>query len=48
VIDLYRAWEPIVDELLGTVESVVVLDPQRDWPGTLRRLCDVVRIPAPS
>jgi len=42
VIELYRAWEQIVDELLTTVESVLVVDPQRDWEGALRRLHDAV------
>jgi predicted kinase len=42
VIELYRAWETVVDELLTTVESVLIVDPQRDWEGVLRRLCDAV------
>lgn len=42
VIELYCAWEQVVDELLTTVESVVIVDPQRDWEGVLRRLYDAV------
>jgi 4-hydroxy-tetrahydrodipicolinate reductase len=42
VVELYRAWEPIVDELLPTVECMVVRDPQRDWNGALRRVVDAV------
>jgi hypothetical protein len=42
VIELYRAWEQVVDELLTTIESVLVVDPQRDWEGALRRLYDEV------
>jgi hypothetical protein len=38
VIELYRAWEQVVDELLTTVESMLILDPQRDWEGVLGRL----------
>ena len=41
--ELYRAWEQLVDELLPTVECMVVSDPQRDWDGTLRRVYDAVR-----
>ena len=35
VVELYRAWEQLVDEVLPTVESIVVTDPKRDWTGTL-------------
>ena len=42
IVELYRAWEPIVDELLPTVECMVVRDPQRDWDGALRRVVDAV------
>jgi hypothetical protein len=42
VIELYRAWEQVVDELLSTVESLLVVDPQRDWDGALRRILDAV------
>lgn len=42
VVEPYRAWEQLVDELLPTVESVVVRDPQRDWDGALRRVVDAV------
>lgn len=42
VIELYRAWEPVVDELLASVESVLLVDPQLDWEGALRRLYDAV------
>jgi hypothetical protein len=42
VVELYRAWEQLVDELLPTVESVVVPDPQRDWEGALQRVYDAV------
>ena len=38
VIELYRAWEQVVDELLTTVESMLILDPQRDWEDVLGRL----------
>ena len=31
-----------MDELLPSVESVVVTDPQRDWMGALRRVYDAV------
>ncbi len=43
VIELYRAWEPVVDDLLAAVESVVIVDPQRDWDGALNRVYDAVR-----
>lgn len=43
VIELYRVWEPVVDDLLQTVDSVLVVDPQRDWDGTLQQLYDAVR-----
>jgi len=43
VVELYRAWEQVVDELLATVESVLVVDPQRDWDGTLQRLYAAVK-----
>jgi hypothetical protein len=44
VIDLYRAWEPLVDELLvkAEIESLIVSDPQRDWAGALRRIHEAV------
>ncbi len=43
VAELYRAWEPIVDELLATIESIIVIDPQRDWDRTLQQIYDAVR-----
>jgi hypothetical protein len=42
VIELYRAWEPVVDQLLPMVESLLVVDPQRDWDAGLRRVFDAV------
>jgi predicted kinase len=42
VVELYRAWEQLVDEVLPTVESIVVTDPKRDWTGTLQRVYDAV------
>jgi hypothetical protein len=42
VVELYRAWERLVDELLPTVESIVVSDPQRDWMRALQRVYDAV------
>ena len=42
VVELYRAWEQLVDELLPTVESIVVTDPQRDWVGALQQVYDAV------
>ncbi len=44
VVELYHAWEQVVDELLPTVESVLVTDPQRDWTGALDTICDAVRV----
>jgi hypothetical protein len=44
VIELYRAWEQIVDELLSTVESLLVVDPQHDWAGALGRILDAVSV----
>jgi hypothetical protein len=31
-----------VDDLLPTVESLLVIDPQRNWDGALRRILDAV------
>jgi hypothetical protein len=45
VVELYRAWERLVDELLPTVESVVVTDPQRDWAEALQRVYDAMSAP---
>lgn len=45
VIELYREWEEVVDELRATVESVLVADPQRDWEGALRHVYDAVSTP---
>jgi len=42
VVELYRAWERLVDELLPTVKSIVVTDPQRDWVRALQRVYDAV------
>ena len=42
VIELYRAWEQVVDQLLPMVESLLVVDPQRDWDAALRRILDAV------
>jgi predicted kinase len=42
VVELYRAWEQLVDELLQTVDSVVVTDPHRDWAEALQRVYDAV------
>jgi len=38
VVELYRAWEQLVDELLPTVDSVVVTEPHRDWAEALQRV----------
>jgi len=42
VVELYRAWEQLVDELLPTVDSVVVTEPHRDWAEALQRVYDAV------
>jgi hypothetical protein len=42
VVELYRAWEQLVDDLLPSVESMVLLDPQRDWDEALGRVLDAV------
>jgi predicted kinase len=47
VVELYRAWEQIVDELLSMVESLLVVDPQHDRAGALRRIVDAMRHPSP-
>jgi len=44
VVELYRAWEPIVDELLLMVESLLVVDPQRDWDAGLGRVFEAVSV----
>lgn len=43
VIALYSAWEPIVDELLPTMDSLLLVDPQRDWERALQRIDDRIR-----
>ena len=42
VIALYRAWEPVVDELLALYSSptLLLIDPQDDWEGALQRIVD--------
>ena len=42
LIELYRSWEQVVDDLLPTVDSLLVIDPQRNWDGALRRILDAV------
>jgi hypothetical protein len=44
VVEIYRAWERVVDELLeaSTLASTIIVDPQRDWPDAMRRICAAV------
>ena len=44
VVQLYREWERIVDGLLPTIESLVVVDPQRDWTAALTEIHAAVRV----
>jgi predicted kinase len=45
IIELYRAWETVVDELLATssMPKLVVVDPQHDWEAALDRIYSAVR-----
>ena len=45
VVELYRAWEPIVTRLYGQYPfpKIMVTDPQHDWPAALTRICAAVR-----
>jgi hypothetical protein len=45
VVELYREWERIVDGLLPTIESLVVVDPQRDWTAALTEIYNAVSVP---
>jgi thymidylate kinase len=44
IIELYRAWESVVDELLATsaYATLLVVDPQHDWEAALERICSAV------
>jgi hypothetical protein len=42
---MYREWEQVVDGLLPTIESLAIVDPQRDWTATLTEIYDAVRVP---
>jgi len=44
LVELYREWEQIVDRLLPEIQSLLVVDPQRDWTGALREIHDAVRV----
>jgi predicted kinase len=44
VVELYRQWERVVDRLLPTIESLVVVDPRRDWTTALTEIDDAVRV----
>ncbi len=45
VVELYRAWEPIVTRLYGQYPfpKIMVTDPQHDWPAAVTRICAAVR-----
>lgn len=45
VVELYREWERVVDGLLPTIESLVVVDPQRDWTAALTEIYEAARVP---
>jgi hypothetical protein len=42
LVELYREWERVVDGLLSRIDSVLVVDPQRDWTGALEAIYDAV------
>ena len=44
VVELYREWERVVDGLVPTIESLVVVDPQRDWTAALTEILAAVRV----
>ena len=45
VVQLYQAWEPVVSQLYDgyPFPKLMVPDPHRDWPATLRVICAAVR-----
>jgi predicted kinase len=45
IVELYRAWEGVVDELLATSSCATLrlIDPQDDWEAALKRLYSAVR-----
>jgi hypothetical protein len=45
VVELYRAWEGVVDELYGRYPfpKLMVSDPQLDWEAALTRIYQAVR-----
>jgi hypothetical protein len=45
VIELYRAWEAVVDDLYGrySFPKLMVTDPQQDWEAALARIYQAVR-----
>ena len=45
IIELYRVWESVVDELLATssCDTLLVLDPQDDWEAALEHIHSAVR-----
>jgi hypothetical protein len=45
VVGFDRAWEPVVDELLGLYSSpkLLLVDPQADWEGTVARIAAAAR-----
>ena len=44
VVELYREWERVVDGLLPEIDSLVVVDPQRDWTAALTEIHAGVRV----
>src|SRR5262245_7829151 len=42
LVELYREWERVVDGLLSTIDSVLVVDPRHDWTGALDEIYDAV------
>ena len=44
VVELYREWEQVVDGLLPKIDSLVVIDPQRDWTAALAEIHAAVRV----
>ena len=42
LIALYHAWEQVVDELLPVIDSLLVVDPQRDWENAMRQISEAV------